>query len=112
VVTFHRNTGAFTMAGQTLRTHAPLASTSLTSTPSAPHRVIASSRTRCNHGVFLLGHELAIVYSSRRSADGQSVTLSLGNGPGDAAVGMTPTQARAMARALTSAAAAIELRRA
>ena len=96
------------MAGHSLRTSAPLASDS---PQRAPYRVPASSRTRCNHGVFLLGHELAIVYSSRRSADGQSVTLSLGNGPGDAALGMTPSQARAMARALTSAAAAVELRR-
>ena len=100
------------MAGQSLRTSAPLASASPATPQRTLYRVIGSSRTRCNHGVFLLGHELAIVYSTRRSADGQAVTLSLGNGPGDTALGMTPTQARAMARALTSAAAAVELRRA
>lgn len=74
----------------------------------ALHLVQASTRTRRNHGVFLLGNELASVYSSRRESDGLGVTMVVGNGALQLSGSMTPTQARAMARALTCAAEAVD----
>lgn len=97
------------MAGQSLGAPAPLSSpVPLPAPQRAPLRVMASSRTRRNHGVFLLGSELASVYSSRRAADGQGVCMTVGNGSLVLTGSMTPTQARAMARALTAAASAAE----
>lgn len=97
------------MAGQPLGAPAP-------SSPSVPLpasqrprlRVAATSRTRRIHGVFLLGSELATVYSSRRAADGQGVSMTVGSGSLVLTGSMTPTQARAMARALAAAAEASE----
>ena len=98
------------MAGQSTGALAPLSLESLPAPQSAPHRVMATSRKRRNHGVFLLGDELATVYSSRRVADGQGMGLGLtvGNGSLVLTCSMTPTQARAMAYALAAAATAAE----
>ena len=100
------------MAGQLIGAPAPQSPASF----SAPLRAVirapaASSRTRRNHGVFLLGHELASVYSSRRaSADLERLGVSMSVGAGSLVLtgSMTATQARAMARALMAAAAAVE----
>ena len=74
-------------------------------------RAVTSTRTRRNHGVFLLGDELLTVDSSRRSAESR-VCVTLGNGPVVLSRDLTPTQARAMARALVAASIAAETRRA
>lgn len=80
--------------------------------PQAPgadaYRVQPESRTRRNHGVFIVGNQLACVYSSRRSGDDKSVQLVLGHEGPIFTGGMSPTQARAVARALVSAADAAE----
>ncbi|MEO8059825.1 MAG: hypothetical protein ABI671_16040 [Burkholderiales bacterium] len=96
------------MAGQSLGAHAPLSPASLHAPRGAPYRVLASSRTRRNHGVFLLGDELATVYSSRRTADNLAVCMSVGSGSLVLTGSMSTTQARAMARALMAAASAAE----
>lgn len=97
------------MAGQPLGAPAPLSQAVPLSAPQpAPLRVLAASRTRRNHGVFLLGSELATVYSSRRAADGRGVSMTVGSGSLVLTGSMTPTQARAMARALAAAAEASE----
>jgi hypothetical protein len=97
------------MAGTTQGAPAPLSIASSNPTPQrTPRRVISSTRTRRNHGVFLIGSELATVYSSRREVDGLGVTMSVGNGSLMITTSMTSTQARAMARALEAAAAAVD----
>ena len=69
----------------------------------------SSSRTRRNHGVFMLGDELATVYSSRRAADALGVSMAVGTGSLVLTGSMTPRQARAMAGALMAAATAAEV---
>ncbi len=76
--------------------------------PRSSYRVPALTRTRRNHGVFLVGDQLATVYSSRREFDTLGVTLSVGAGALTITGSMTPVQARAMARALAAAADAVE----
>ena len=90
------------MAGTSMSAHAlePVPSSRFAS------RFAGSTRTRRNHGVFLVGYELATVYSSRREGDALGVTLSIGVGSMVLTGGMTPDQARAMAKALNKAAAA------
>lgn len=97
------------MAGQPLGAPALLSPASVPAPQRAPHRVMASSRTRRNHGVFLLGDELATVYSSRRASDGHGVSMAVGAGSLVLTGSMTASQARAMARALIAAASAVEL---
>ena len=87
---------------------APVLPASLSASQRAPLRVVTSTRTRRNHGVFMLGDELATVYSSRRESGGLGVTLSVGCGTVMLTGSMTPTQARAMARALCAAAIAVD----
>ena len=96
------------MAGTSLGAKAPLSSSPFSAPERAPHRVIASSRTRRNHGVFLLGNELTTVYSSRRECDALGVSMSVGSGSLVLTGSMTSTQARAMARALIAAANAVD----
>lgn len=98
------------MAGISLGACSPASSSPALPAPHATlHRVpAASSRTRRNHGVFLLGNELATVDSSRRRGDACSVMLTVGSGTPLLVGGMTPAQARAMARALVVAAEAAE----
>ena len=72
------------------------------------HRVPSSSRTRRNHGVFLIGDQVAFVFSSRRGLQGLGVMLSIGDKSLQLNGSMTPTQARSMARALNAAAEASE----
>lgn len=96
------------MAGQPLGAQAPVFSASVPAPQRAPYRVMASSRTRRNHGVFLLGNELATIYSSRRASDGHGVSMAVGTGSLVLTGSMTASQARAMARALMAAASAAE----
>ena len=96
------------MAGTSLGAPAPLSIAPVCAPTRAPHRVPTASRTRRNHGVFLLGNELATVYSSRREQDCLGVTITVGNGPLVLTGSFTSTQARVMAEALVAAAAAVE----
>ena len=107
-VVLNRNEGVINMAGTSLGANAPLSSSHFSAPERAPHRVIASSRTRRNHGVFLLGNELTTVYSSRRECDGLGVSMAVGSGSLVLTGSMTSTQARAMARALIAAASAVD----
>lgn len=67
-----------------------------------------STRTRRNHGAFTLGGQLACVYSARSAGKCYGVSFELGAGTLSLAARMTASQARAMARALTSAADAAD----
>lgn len=96
------------MAGASTGALAPNSLPRSSTSQRSPRRVIAVSRTRCNHGVFLLGNELATVYSSRRSAESLGVSMSVGSGSLVLTGSMTANQARAMARALVAAASAAE----
>lgn len=91
------------MAGTPLG--APPAPLSLPTLPSA-----LSTRSRRLHGAFLLDMQVARVWSSRRVGDARGVVVELG---ADTLLGLTGrftvTQARMIARALTDAAAALEL---
>lgn len=98
------------MAGLTPGARSPQAPQSGAATERIPLRIPASSRTRCVHGVFPLGAELATVYSSRRESDGLGVALAISTGSLLVTVGMTTDKARAIARALEAAARAAELR--
>lgn len=100
------------MAGQPLGAHAPASLSPFPLAPSAAvYRVQPVSRTRRNHGVFIVGDQLACVYSLRRADDGRGVQLVLGHEGPVFTGGMSPVQARAVARALVAAADAAELQR-
>ncbi|MDE1948983.1 MAG: hypothetical protein KGI35_10235 [Burkholderiales bacterium] len=78
-------------------------------------RLRATTRTRVSHGVFSIGGQLGAVYSTRQVGKHHGVLLEIGGTYADRrgdllalAAPMTPAQARAMAHALTAAAAAIE----
>ena len=96
------------MADRHLGAPALISPAPVSAPPRTPHRMIVSSRTRRNHGVFQLGNELATVYSSRRAGDGHGVSMAVGAGSLVLTGSMTATQARAMARALIAAASAVE----
>jgi hypothetical protein len=66
------------------------------------------TRTRRNHGAFTLGGQLACIYSARRADACYGVSLELGAGTLTLAARFTAGQARAMARALLAAAAAVD----
>ena len=96
------------MAGNPIGATAPT-SPAHSSAPQRAHlHAVATTRTRRNHGCFLLGNELASVYSSRRVADGLGVVVNVGNGPLMLTGSMSSSQARAMARALLAAANAAD----
>ena len=96
------------MAGTSLRV---IARTS-TDSQDQPHdlagQASCTTRTRRNHGVFLLSGELLCIYSSRRRYDDMGVCVTIGNGPGDLQAHLTPRQARTLAHAFLSAANAAE----
>lgn len=71
-------------------------------------RQVVTSRTRRNHGTFLLGGQLAGVYSARGAGKCYGVSFELGAGTLSLAARMTASQARAMAQALLAAATAAE----
>lgn len=68
------------------------------------------SRTRRLHALFALaGDTAASVHSTRRSESPRGVTLTLNSGEQAQALALAPTEARALACALLSAAEALEL---
>lgn len=67
------------------------------------------TRTRRNHGVFLLSGELLCVYSTRRRHGDAGVSVAIGNGPFNLVGDLSPTQARNLAQALLTAAAAADV---
>lgn len=67
------------------------------------------TRTRCNHGTFMLGGQLAAVYSTRSAGKCYGIRFELGTSTLHVDADMTPGQARSMARALLAAAAAVDL---
>ena len=69
---------------------------------------LPSTRTRRNHGTFVLGGHLACVYSSRQASRCYGVNFEIGAGTLVVNGSMTPAQARSMARALNAAADAID----
>jgi hypothetical protein len=66
------------------------------------------TRTRRNHGAFTLGGQLACIYSARSASTCYGVRIEVGGAALQLAGGMTPGQARSMARALIAAADAAE----
>lgn len=66
------------------------------------------SRTRCNHGTFMLGGQLAAVYSTRSAGQCYGIRFELGTSTLSVDAAMTASQARSMARALLAAAAAVD----
>jgi|GEM_PF-5313103 len=68
-----------------------------------------ATRRRLNHGVVTLaGQQLACVYSARSVGACYPVTVELGTGALDLVHRLTSGQARALAKALNSAASAAE----
>lgn len=98
------------MAGSHMGAPAPDISAIPTAADSAAILVPQRTRSRVCHGVFSLGGELAVVYSSRRVFEaGKGVQLVLGHdAPQVKAPSLSPTQARHLARALVCAADAAE----
>lgn len=66
------------------------------------------SRTRRAHGFLSVGGTTATVHSTRRADNALGVSIRIGGAELQVLSAMTPTQARSLARALTSAADAIE----
>lgn len=88
------------MAGQSLGAPAPL----------SPSLLPMRSRTRRLHALFALaGDTAASVHSTRRAELPRGVTLTLSSGEQAQALALAPTEARALACALLSAAEAQEL---
>jgi hypothetical protein len=98
------------MAGQPSGAPAPNTSPSTSPAPLRSLHLVhaASTRTRRNHGAFTLGGQLACVYSARSAGKCYGVSFELGAGTLSLAARMTASQARAMARALNSAADAAD----
>ncbi len=67
-----------------------------------------NTRTRCNHGTFMLGGQLAAVYSARSAGKCYGIAFELGAGTLSVDARMTAGQARSMAWALLAAAAAVD----
>lgn len=111
----NRNEGADNMAVHPLGASAP-ASPNAVQTPAHPrpqrhplHLVpTMRTRTRCNHGTFMLGGQLAAVYSTRSAGKCYGIRFELGTHTLHVDADMTPGQARSMARALLAAAAAVD----
>ena len=98
------------MAGTPMGARAPAFPANPPAADSAAILVPQRTRSRVCHGVFSLGGELTVVYSSRRVFEaGKGVQLVLGHdGPAVKAPSLSPTQARHLARALVCAADAAE----
>ncbi len=90
------------MAGIPLGTSVP------NPTPQRTLHLVPSSRTRRNHGAFMLGGHLTCVYSARQASRCYGVSFEIGAGTLVVNGSMTAAQARQLARALASAADAVE----
>lgn len=78
--------------------------------PASPAVLPLRSRTRRLHALLALsGDTAASVHSTRRAELPRGVTLTLNSGEQAQAVALVPTEARALACALLSAAEALEL---
>lgn len=100
------------MAGDSLGATAPASSPSPSPVAAcAPLALLPgrTSRRRLNHGCVNVGAQLACVYSARGVAC-YPVTVELGSGPLELTHRLTAHQARALAKALNSAASAAEQR--
>lgn len=97
------------MAGHALGAETPAIPASLHTPGARAYRVPSDTRTRRCHGCFAIGEETAIVFSTRRQADGRAVMLTVGAGSIRLDGGMSVSSARAMARALVAAADAAEV---
>jgi len=98
------------MAGQSLGTHAHVLAHAATAAPPSLPALPLRSRTRRLHALLALaGDTAATVHSTRRSEHPRGVTLTLNSGEQAQAVALVPTEARALACALLSAAEALEL---
>jgi hypothetical protein len=86
----------------------PLGASSPNSSPQRTLHIVPSSRTRRNHGVFVLGGHLACIYSARRASRCYGVSFEIGAGTLVVNGSMTAAQARGMARALAAAADAVD----
>lgn len=73
----------------------------------APH-LVHTTRTRRNHGTFMLGGQLAAVYSARSAGKRFGVSFEVGAGALSVDARMTAGQARNIATALLAAAAAVD----
>lgn len=87
----------------------PLGETSPNSSPQRTLHIAPSTRTRRNHGAFVLGGHLACVYSSRQASRCNGVSFEIGADTLTLAGAMTPAQARNLARALSAAADAADV---
>ncbi|MCW5632443.1 MAG: hypothetical protein KIT17_03835 [Rubrivivax sp.] len=101
------------MAVHSLGAIAPASSSSPSPCSAAARQVTHLARTpdtraRRNHGTFMLGGQLAGVYSARGAGKCYGVSFELGAGTLSLAARMTASQARAMAQALVAAAKAAE----
>lgn len=96
------------MAGTSLGAASPASPPSLQLPSAGARRVLGVTRTRRNHGVFLIGNELACIYSSRRAGDAKGVQLVLGTETPVFSGSVSQAQARAIARALIAAADSID----
>lgn len=67
-----------------------------------------ATRRRLNHGVVNVGAQLAAVYSTRTASSCYPVQLEVGAATLDVVHRLTSAQARALAKALNSAASAAE----
>ena len=71
--------------------------------------VVLSTRLRALHGVFVLGSQVGRVWCSRRAGDPHGVIVVIGDSPVMLTGYFSATQAKQIARALESAAQALEL---
>lgn len=100
------------MAGHPSGASTPSSTLPATTTSAPPRLQLVRSgdtRARRHHGAFMLGGQLACVYSARSAGKCYGVSFELGAGTLSLAARMTAGQARAMARALVAAADAAEV---
>ncbi|MFT3818279.1 MAG: hypothetical protein QM750_11705 [Rubrivivax sp.] len=86
----------------------PLGASSPNPTPQRTLHLVPSTRTRRNHGAFMLGGHLACVYSTRQASRCYGVSFEIGAGTLVVNGSMTPAQARQLALALAGAADAVD----
>ncbi|WP_140636180.1 hypothetical protein [Methylibium rhizosphaerae] len=97
------------MAGISLRVPAPASFASSARSYEEAERNRLTTRTRRNHGAFLLGNQLLCVFSTRRATDPASVLVSIGTVRNLLDGRLSPAQARSLSSALARAADAAEL---
>ena len=86
----------------------PMGAPAPTSTPPARDPRASRTRTRVGHCAIGVGGGTLQVFSSRERGAPRGVTVTVGTDALQLTGAMTPTQARSMAKALASAADAVE----